>query len=79
VSTVTKIETATDTNFPGAFVKALAFPHLDAPTPNLSAVVDLPPPTEGIDGIGGNGGPSTGRRRGGRRRRVATTKGDDNG
>ena len=42
VATVTKIETATEPRFQDHFVAALAFPHLTAETPNLSAVIELP-------------------------------------
>ncbi len=42
VATVTKIETATEPRFQELFVAALAFPHLHAPAPHLSTVVDLP-------------------------------------
>ncbi len=45
VASVTKVETATEPRFQELFVSALAFPHLDAPTPHLSTAVDLPVPT----------------------------------
>ena len=44
VESVTKIETATEPRFQELFVSALAFPHLNAPTPYLATVVDLPVP-----------------------------------
>ncbi len=42
VAAVTKIETATEPRFQELFVAALAFPHLNAATPHLASVVDLP-------------------------------------
>ena len=53
--TVEKIETAVEPRFQEHFIDAMAFPHRIAPFPNLSAVVDLPRPTDG-DGSGGRGG-----------------------
>ena len=54
VTHVTKIETATEPRFQDLFVAAMAFPHANAPTPNLSTLVTLPPRTEGSgDGAGG--------------------------
>jgi uncharacterized 2Fe-2S/4Fe-4S cluster protein (DUF4445 family) len=64
--TVEKIETAVEPRFQEHFVEAMAFPHRTAPFPNLSAVVDLPRPTDG-DGSGGRGGEPR------RRRRAAPT------
>ncbi len=50
VASVTKIETATEPRFQELFVAALAFPHENAPNPNLSQVVTLPPrPEPGTD------------------------------
>ena len=46
VATVTKVETATEPRFQEHFVAAMAFPHLNSPTPNLSAVVQLPARTD---------------------------------
>ena len=63
VASVTKIETATEPRFQELFVAALAFPHLNAPNPELAAVVDLPDPPPA-------GGPDRTRRR--RRRDGAT-------
>jgi uncharacterized 2Fe-2S/4Fe-4S cluster protein (DUF4445 family) len=65
VRTVEKIETAVEPRFQEHFVEAMAFPHRTAPFPNLSAVVELPRPTDGGAGDGGAGTP--------RRRRRATT------
>jgi uncharacterized 2Fe-2S/4Fe-4S cluster protein (DUF4445 family) len=42
VRTVEKIETAVEPRFQEHFVEAMAIPHRTAPTPNLSAAVDLP-------------------------------------
>ena len=42
VASVDKIETATEPRFQELFVKAMAFPHLTAPTPHLASIVDLP-------------------------------------
>ena len=64
--TVEKIETAVEPRFQEHFIDAMAFPHRIAPFPNLSAVVDLPRPTDG-DGSGGRGGEPR------RRRRAAPT------
>ena len=64
--TVEKIETAVEPRFQEHFIDAMAFPHRTAPFPNLSAVVDLPRPTDG-DGSGGRGGEPR------RRRRAAPT------
>jgi uncharacterized 2Fe-2S/4Fe-4S cluster protein (DUF4445 family) len=49
VADVTKVETATEPRFQDLFVAALAFPHRDAPTPNLRRLVDLPAPSEPPD------------------------------
>lgn len=47
VAEVDKIETATEPRFQQLFVDAMAFPHRNAPTPHLAAVIDLPDlPTE---------------------------------
>ena len=62
---VEKIETAVEPRFQEHFVDAMAFPHRPAPYPNLSAVVDLPRPTDG--GSGGRAGEPR------RRRRAAAT------
>jgi uncharacterized 2Fe-2S/4Fe-4S cluster protein (DUF4445 family) len=51
--TVEKIETAVEPRFQEHFVEAMAFPHRTAPFPNLSAVVDLPRPTDGGEGRAG--------------------------
>ena len=53
VASVTKIETATEPRFQELFVAALAFPHLNAPNPQLATVVDLPdpPPAGGNDRV----------------------------
>ncbi len=54
VTHVTKIETATEPRFQDLFVAAMAFPHAYAPTPNLSALVTLPPRIENlVDSAGG--------------------------
>jgi uncharacterized 2Fe-2S/4Fe-4S cluster protein (DUF4445 family) len=67
VAGVTKIETATEERFQELFVAALAFPHRDAPTPHLAAVVDLPArPDPGAAGSGD---------RPRRRRRAASRRG----
>ncbi len=58
VASVTKIETATEPRFQELFVAALAFPHLNAPTPHLATVVDLP-----IDRTPGGSEPARRRRR----------------
>ncbi|MDH3293849.1 MAG: ASKHA domain-containing protein [Acidimicrobiia bacterium] len=42
VASVIKIETATEPRFQELFVAALAFPHMNAPSDNLAAAVDLP-------------------------------------
>ncbi len=60
VDRVTKIETATEPRFQELFVAALAFPHLDAETPNLAAAVDLPPRSAAA---AERGGPKRRRRR----------------
>ena len=53
VTHVTKIETATEPRFQDLFVAAMAFPHAYAPTPNLSALVTLPPRIENsVDSAG---------------------------
>ena len=59
VRTVTKIETATEPAFQAEFVAAMAFPHATAPSPHLSAVVELPERTASA----GAGGERSGRRR----------------
>ena len=69
VADVTKIETATEPRFQELFVAALAFPHDNAPTPHLSAAVDLPVPGPGREASNGTG--ERPRRR--RRSRAATT------
>lgn len=56
VAGVTKIETATEPRFQDLFVSALAFPHDSAPTPHLSATVELPAPTLGSAGSAASGG-----------------------
>ncbi|HEX3264307.1 MAG TPA: ASKHA domain-containing protein [Candidatus Limnocylindrales bacterium] len=43
VRTVEKIETAVEPRFQEHFVDAMAIPHATDPSPNLAAVVDLPP------------------------------------
>ncbi len=53
VATVTKIETATKPRFQELFVAALPFPHATAPTPNLAAAVELPPPSSGKASVSG--------------------------
>jgi uncharacterized 2Fe-2S/4Fe-4S cluster protein (DUF4445 family) len=62
VESVTKIETATEPRFQELFVSALAFPHLNAPTPHLAAVVDLP-----VSATASSDPPRRRRRRGGAR------------
>ena len=44
---VVKIETATEPQFQAEFVAAMSFPHASAPTPHLSAIVELPPRSSG--------------------------------
>ena len=55
VTHVTKIETATEPRFQDLFVAAMAFPHAYAPTPNLSALVTLPPRIENLVDSAGAG------------------------
>lgn len=68
VADVVKIETATEARFQELFVAAMAFPHLNAPTPHLATAVELParrPPD------------STGARRDVRRRRSRASTPED--
>ncbi|MEZ5165800.1 MAG: ASKHA domain-containing protein [Acidimicrobiales bacterium] len=58
VATIEKIETALEPRFQELFVAAMAFPHRDAPSPHLAALVDLPLRR------GGDGEPRRRRRRG---------------
>jgi uncharacterized 2Fe-2S/4Fe-4S cluster protein (DUF4445 family) len=50
VRRVEKVETAIDPRFQDHFVEAMAFPHRTAPYPNLSRVVELPPPKTVVSG-----------------------------
>ncbi len=63
VSSIEKIETATEPRFQELFVAAMAFPHVSAPSVELSKVVDLPQRQ-----------PSTAARNRNRRRRTTTTE-----
>ncbi len=63
VSRIEKIETATEPRFQELFVAAMAFPHVSAPSVELSKVVDLPQRQ-----------PSTAARNRNRRRRTTTTE-----
>jgi uncharacterized 2Fe-2S/4Fe-4S cluster protein (DUF4445 family) len=56
VTTMTRIETATEPRFQEHFVAAIPFPHARAENPNLAALVELPRPRAG-------GRPARGRRR----------------
>ena len=62
VSSIEKIETAIEPRFQELFVAAMAFPHVSAPSVELSKVVDLP-----------RRQPSTAARNRNRRRRTTTT------
>ena len=63
VNSIEKIETATEPRFQELFVAAMAFPHVSAPSVELSKVVDLP-----------RRQPSTAARNRNRRRRTTTTE-----
>ncbi len=63
VSSIEKIETAIEPRFQELFVAAMAFPHVSAPSVELSKVVDLPQRQ-----------PSTAARNRNRRRRTTTTE-----
>ncbi len=53
VRRVIKIETATEPAFQELFVKAMAFPHLDAPTTHMSQHVEIPARSTSNDNAGG--------------------------
>ena len=50
---VIKIETATEPKFQELFVKAMAFPHLDAPTTHMAAHVTIPERSASSESAGG--------------------------